>query len=264
MYMEYISIGTDKLLEEYFYQVVNSDRKVKPAGGLWNTIFFAPTFNEWLDFIMNKPFYYTNYARPDEPFKMDCVIVSLKDNANILEISDREGFEALEQKYRYNFERLSEDYDGIYLDPYKMYDLNAQNKNELIRCYSVKTLCLFDLDKVKSYKKGVIEIEPFDYTDGYRCEPFYDTKVYSEPLKVENVSEDYKRFLEVLYKELKDFIMHLRLAHPEFPSTKMVAIIREEMNKILGNAISEYAKKRDMIADRVATSLAIKSLRKIK
>ena len=45
MYMEYISIGTDKLLEEYFYQVVNSDRQVKPAGGLWNTIFFAPTFS---------------------------------------------------------------------------------------------------------------------------------------------------------------------------------------------------------------------------
>ena len=91
--MEYISIGTDKLLEEYFYGVVNGSIRIKPAGGLWLSGYYAPSFIDWIDYIVKKPTYYSFYKSPTNPFNMKGVIVKVSDRANIFTVDSNEACE---------------------------------------------------------------------------------------------------------------------------------------------------------------------------
>lgn len=251
-------------MEECFYPVLNGPKVVKPTGGLWCSNYFSSTFNEWVDYISTKPFYYSNYVTEGNPFNINCVIVTLKDGSSILDISTVEGFKELVEKYKYDFEKVADDYDGIYLDPYKMFDVNPANREEIMRLYSVKTLCLFDLEKVEEYKKGLIVVDPFDYTDYCKNDVYYETIVSERSYQVEGISEEYQKFLEIMYEELKNFVYHLRLEHPDVPSAKLVTLIREEMYRVLGNSVLDYAQQKLMNGERVSNSLAIRTLMKVK
>jgi hypothetical protein len=262
--MKYIHVGTNKLMDEYFYPILNSPKVIKPTGGLWSSNNFSATFNEWMDYIIGKPFYYSNYVTRENPFKLDCVVVSLSDASSILDISAKEGFQELTEKYKFDFERLEEDYDGIYFDPYKMFATSPKDRVEFSRVYSVKTLCLFDMANVKEYKKGLIVVDPFDYTDSYNYDVPYEMLASKGSYQVESVSEEYKDLLDLMYRELKDFIYHLRLKYPDYPSAQLVSIIKEEMNKVLGSAIVDYAKQKQMNEERITNSLAIRTLKKVK
>ena len=264
MFMKYINIGTNILMEEYFYQILNGDNKLKPAGGLWTTDYFAPSFNEWLDYICNRPIYYTRYMLPNDPFKMNCVIVTPKEGTRILDLDYNDGIEELEEKYRFDFESLARDYDGVYLDPYKTFTLNTNNKDEYRRLYSVRTLLLFDLKHVQEYKKGQIEIEPFDYTCGYGHDVMYDTKEEEGTFQIEQPSAEYLSFLDYMSIVLKDFIFHLRLKYPDYSSVKIAYIVKKELEKYFGTDILDYAKKNNLDEERISYSLAIKTLKKVK
>ena len=262
--MEYISLGTDILLEEYFYQIVNSDRLVKPAGGLWTSDFFASSFNEWLDYITNKPMYYTHYTLRDNPFKIKCVIVSLKEGTRIFDMSDNEAIQELEGKYHLDFEKLAEDYDGLYINPYIMFRVNSEHREEYKRLYSVKTLCLFDLEKVQEYKKGMIDVEPFDYTDSCRNEVFYETNVQDGVFQVPKVSVEYRDLLDQVSTRLSNYIYNLVKSNPQYSRNRIAYLISEELKRVFGRDLLAYTKREGLDEERVSCSIATKSLRKIK
>lgn len=262
--MEYINIGTNRLLEEYFYQVINSDKKFKPAGGLWCTPHYAPSFNEWLDFIIKKPVYYSRYAGHIDPFKIDGVVIELADGSKVFDLGTKESIEELERKYNLDYEKLSMDYDALTVDPYQLNGVNLKNAREYARLFAIKTLTVFNMKVIRDYKKALIEVEPFDYSYGYPYDVFYDTKLSDERFKIEPESEEYKDMLDYIYNDLKDFIFHLRIEHPEFSSNKMAYYIKLELMRVYGEEVIKYAKKKDLDGERLAYSLSIKTLRKVK
>lgn len=264
MFMEYITLGTDKILEEYFYQIINSDRKIKPVGGLWSSDYFAPTFNEWLDYLIGKPTYYCRYTLGNDPFKMKAAIIKLYDDARVFHLDSKDAISELEQKYNFDFERLSEDYDALYANPYALFDYSEDRRELYRRVYAVKSLDVFDLSVVEGYKKAMIDIEPFDYTYSGDDVAYYNTIVNPKSFSVQGESDEYKDFLEALTVQLKDFIFHLRLEHPNFPPNKMVSLIKEELDKIIGPDLIEYAKRNELDPERLGYSLSTKAYRKVK
>ena len=262
--MEYISLGTAKLLEEYFYPVVNSDRNIKPAGGFWCSGYYAPTFIEWLDYIASKPTYYRRYAKPMDPFAMSGVIVNIKSNTNIFELDSKEACLELEQKYHYDYEALEQDYEGIYIDPFRIIDYDADAYEQYHRFIGVRTLNLFDINLVTGYRQADITIDPFDYTYEYDHYIDYDTIVHDEIESVIPASETYKALAAFVEYQLKDFIYHLQLEHPDYPRNKMAFLVKEELLRTLKQEISDYVIPRDLDEERIAYSMAIRALKKTK
>lgn len=262
--MNFINIGTNELNEEYFYEIVNSDKVVKPAGGLWTSPYYGPTFIEWIDYIVKKPLYYMRYMDKLDPFKMDGAVVTLSDDAKVLNLTDSDGLEELEKKYFLDFEKLASDYDAILVDLYFLYSAKTIHNRDYERLYSVKTLNIFNFSKIKGYRKALVELEPFDYTYSNMEEIWYDTKVNDEELKPMGMSKEYQEFLGISYEKLKDFVFHLRLKYPDISSTKMVSLIKEELERVIGEELLLYSKDKNMDQDRLALSLAIRTLRNVK
>ena len=262
--MEYITLGTDKLLEEYFYQIVNSDRIVKPVGGVWCSNYYAPTFIEWLDFLTTKPRYYSRFFVPNNPFKMNGAVIKLYDDAKVFCVDSKEAVSELEQRYSLDFEKLSEEYDALYVDPFSSFDYGDRKGDEYRKIYIIKSLDVFNLSAVESYKRATVNIEPFDYT--FPCQDFvsYNTTVDDEQLKVQKESIEYQRFLEELTNQLKDYIFRLRLEHPDFPPNKIVYLVKEEIDRVIGPDLAEYAKKNELNRERLAYSLSTKTYRRVK
>ena len=226
MFMEYITLGTDKILEEYFYQIVNSGKKIKPVGGLWSCNFYGSTFNEWLDCLVGKPTYYCRYTLGNNPFKMKASIIKLYDDAKVFHLDSKDAVSELEQKYNFDFERLSLEYDALYADPFRLFEFGSERDELYRRVYAIKSLDIFNLSAVEEYKKAMIDIEPFDYTDAINRPIYYETTVEDDKHSVLGESLEYRCYLEWLCDQLKDYIFHLRLEHPNFPPNKMVALIK--------------------------------------
>ena len=262
--MEYISIGTNVLMEEYFYQILNSNRRLKPVGGLWCSLYYAPTFNEWIDFIVGKPMYYSKYVHHDNPFKINGVLVDLKEGTKVFNLDSLEALEELEKKYNLDYEKLAQDYDAMYTDTIKLNFLNSPRAEEYARIYAVRSLTAFDLCKIKGYKNALIELEPFDYTFGSDYGEMYDTKVEDEVHEVIPMSKEYIEFLDVLYEKLKDFIFKLRINNPEMSSNKLAYLVKEELMKIIGHDIELYARSKELDEERLAYSLATRTVGKVK
>ena len=262
--MEYINIGTNTILEEYFYPVVNSDKIIKPTGGFWCTNHITPYYNEWLDFIMSKPAYFVRYMGKEDPFLMSGAVVTMKDNARILRLDNKDSFEELSRKYSYDFETLSDDYDDIYFDIYQLYSLDPNHREEIRRLITVNTFLLLNLAGVKDYRAARIDIEPFDYTFEYDHEAGVNIGVADERKIILPASSQYQQLLEDVCKSLKDKIFHLRMAHRDLPSFMIVEMVRNELLALYGEAIKEYVTSKGYDEFRVANSMAIKSFRAIK
>jgi hypothetical protein len=262
--MEYVNIGTDKLLSEYFICPMNSDKKLKPAGGLWTTSYCSPYFNEWIDFLIQNPDYYGRYIQPGDPFRMTGAIVSIKSNARIFNIRDLESFSELANKYNFDFERVALDYDGIYVEPYHLTGINSSVAKEMGRLFAVKTLSLFDLSIIESYRKVLFSIDNFDYTSDYGNDVSYEGLEETEKQLVVPESLEYQQMLEVISKKLKNFIFNLRRENPNFSSNQIVHFVNMELKRLFGKEIMAYAERKGLDGDKIAYSMASKSLRKIK
>ncbi len=261
--MEYITLGTDKLLEEYFYQVINSDRKIKPIGGLWCSKYYS-TYNEWLDYLTRNPRYYYRYTLGNNPFRMDAAVLKLCDDAKVFNVDSKDAATELEKKYKYDFEKLSLEYDALSVNPFGLYDYGTHNDELFRRVYAIQSLDVFDLSKVESYKKAVIDIEPFDYTYSGNRFINYETKVDPEDMSVYRASEEYNNFLEWIFNKLKDYIFRLRLEYPDFPPNKIVYLVKEEIDRVIGPDLAEYAKRNELNQERLAYSLSTKTYRRVK
>lgn len=173
--MKYLTLGTKEITEEKFNKIKNRNSNLKPTGGLWLTQYCEETYNPWIDYILENSYLF--FYKYKYNFEQDCSIITLKNNTKIINLNNNT-FDYLLKEYPNNnvisYEKLSEDYDGIYVDLFKLKSstLNEETKRNL-NTFGVNTLLLFNLKCIDYYQSGTVKIAPFDY-DTYIKEPYYE------------------------------------------------------------------------------------------
>ena len=262
--MEYVSVGTDRILDEYFIPAVNSDKKFKPAGGLWCSLYRGEYYNEWLDFIANKPMYLRRYLGKENPYELSGAIITPTDDAKILTLNDSESFALLEQYYQFDYEMLSKDYDAIYYDLFKLTGAVPKYSYELSRFISINTFLLFNPDAIKEYKKAKISITPYDL-DYEWCEDIGGTTtILPGTYEVEPSSSKYNALLDEISLRLRDEIYRLKVEYNNVPTYKIVEIFRKKVMELYGDEILAYCKDKNYDSDRVSASLTVKAYMRTK
>lgn len=164
----YLSVGTNQILEDLHQPIKNG--KPKPSGGLWATIYDKnyPNYNPWIEFLSITPHVLFYKRSKSNPFLIPAVLITLKDSARIFTLKNNSQLEFLKKYYPtsdnwIDFENLSKDYDGIFIDLASIYhDVDTIDKCQLAE-FAVSSLIVFNLDCIKHYQKATVDIEPFDY-----------------------------------------------------------------------------------------------------
>jgi len=172
----YLSVGTRCIKSELFKSVCDSsfNDNIKPSGGFWMTEFDVrfPDYNIWVDYILTYPHILFYKSRSNDPFVQPCSVVYLKEDANIYHLCSKDDYNFLIKSYsngmgRFSFEKLSLDYDGIYINLFNLRNSLSSEEFNLFLSFSVNTMLLFNLDCIDYYHAGVLDIEEFDYCDIY-------------------------------------------------------------------------------------------------
>lgn len=223
---EYIMIGAPTISNEIFRKVLRplNNYDYKPTGGFWASNYIDRVYNisEWYNYLLDADGIarYKNMTQG--------VIFTIKENAKILTIDNEKQIYDLAKKYPsyhyllnsydknpnkpvIDFEELSQDFDGIYID----YDKIMVNTNtNVFQCWSINTLLIFNLNCIKEYKSVDIKKNEYGYYKLPYIEKISDTK------KIKDRSEYYKE----IYKNVE--MLFLEKA--------------KETNKIIFNNYDEY------------------------
>lgn len=153
--MQYLTFGKNIIDNSLFMLIQDPPQgHIKPLGGLWCTEYSLeyPNYNEWLDFLNNHPSYFIHKY----PLKTKALILTLKESSNIFILDSLEKLEYLKNNYtldnNFSFEKLSHDYDGIYIKIFKLNDKYIQE-------YDVNSLILFNLDCIDYYDQAIINFD---------------------------------------------------------------------------------------------------------
>ena len=143
---------------------------LKPTGCFWatNYNFNYKDYKEWIDFLVSNP-YLLFSKQSEDAFSKNCFIFTLKENAKILTINNRQSLEFLIKNFKnkngqIDFVSLSKYFDGFYIDLSGLIndDINDELKDK-IQSYGVSSLVLFNTDCIDYYYEAKVNIEPFDY-----------------------------------------------------------------------------------------------------
>ena len=279
---EYIMVGAPIITRELFRKVLIplNNYSFKPSGGFWSSAYIDNIgISDWFSYLQD--------AKGIAAYKNlnQSTIFTLKDNAKILTIDTLEKVLELAQKYPsyhqtlgfhaeitkentiFDFSKLSQDYDGIYIDYNKFIN---QNQTIVFDNLSVNSLLLFNLDCIKEYKKAHITFElynpysiPHIKQDNIGIpqtveEESYEHKFLSQKTQELYLNEmnqytdytfkDYNEYLNIVTQNIKKTINLLGLEE----SKKINEIIKYLQNKgmytkteqiiqnIVLNYISEY------------------------
>lgn len=279
---EYIMVGAPIITRELFRKVLIplNNYSFKPSGGFWSSAYIDNIgISDWFSYLQD--------AKGIAAYKNlnQSTIFTLKDNAKILTIDTLEKVLELAQKYPsyhqilgfyaditkentiFDFGKLSQDYDGIYIDYNKFIN---QNQTIVFDNLSVNSLLLFNLDCIKEYKKAHITFElynpysiPHIKQDNIGIpqiveEESYEHKFLSQKTQELYLNEmnqytdytfkDYNEYLNIVTQNIKKTINLLGLEE----SKKINEIIKYLQNKgmytkteqiiqnIVLNYISEY------------------------
>lgn len=279
---EYIMVGAPIITRELFRKVLIplNNYSFKPSGGFWSSAYIDNIgISDWFSYLQD--------AKGIAAYKNlnQSTIFTLKNNAKILTIDTLEKVLELAQKYPsyhqtlgfhaeitkentiFDFSKLSQDYDGIYIDYNKFIN---QNQTIVFDNLSVNSLLLFNLDCIKEYKKAHITFElynpysiPHIKQDNIGIpqtveEESYEHKFLSQKTQELYLNEmnqytdytfkDYNEYLNIVTQNIKKTINLLGLEE----SKKINEIIKYLQNKgmytkteqiiqnIVLNYISEY------------------------
>ncbi len=221
----FITTGTNQIQKELLFSVQRPENNYdfKPSGGLWASKYYGECGNvcDWLNLLQANP-----ERRVDVDFS-NATLLLLKEDAKICFIQSEEDvkrlstiyhslhheinfydFEILKNKYAINYESLSEDYDGFYVDLSCLPERMIANTDRTNNCgefgtWGCNTLLLFNVDCIKSYSP--ITIKKVEQEDGYQ---FYarETNQYREIPCVNNeyaklVLEAEALFLDMIISE---------------------------------------------------------------
>lgn len=208
---EYVTIGTKNIAEDIFRKILRplDINFYKPNGGLWSSEFISRIYciSEWHDYLLYEDQETASYKNINAG-----AILTLKNNAKILNIDSEEKIIELSQKYPswhyilthydnpelniIDFETLSKDYDGVEVSINKL----GYNKPGLtFNSWSVNTLLLFNLNCIEKYQSIDIEVSLFNYDK----RP-YISKI-SNPKQVLNHSEYYEEvynYITIIFNKI--------------------------------------------------------------
>lgn len=205
---EYIMIGTHTISKDIFRNILRplNNYSFVPNGGFWASNYNDRISNisDWYNYLLDAEgiAYYKNMN--------DAVIFTLKENAKILLIDNDKQLKELVEKYpsyhhilsntknaneAIDFEELSKDYDGIYLDYNK---LSINSSFTFYYNWSVNTLLLFNLDCIKEYRSAEIKITEYEY---YRI-PFINKESEAKIIqKRNNKYEEIYNYVQMIFQE---------------------------------------------------------------
>ena len=134
----------------------------------------------------------------ENPFRLSGAVVSLKNGAKVLSLDNTDSYGELRDKYKFDFEAVSEDFDAIYFDVYKLFGMLTKSREEVRRFITVNTLLLLNLGSIDQYRPARIDIEPFDYSYEYDfgMDTAMQINVSETGKSVEQVSPEYLQLLE--------------------------------------------------------------------
>lgn len=193
--MNYLSIGTNTLNKDLFLDIKNTNTS-KPQGGIWATEHEYPTYNPWVDYLCDHPhlLFYKNYGYPNLP----AVYLTLKEDAKIFNLASEEDISYLKEHYPYNnwinFEKLSKDYDGIFIDYHKLHN------NPQINPYSVNTLILFNPNCIMYYQVATVVIEHLDFDNHTEM---YDYRI---DISEEKITLEESSIYQELFQKAKEYL----------------------------------------------------------
>lgn len=162
--MKYLSIGTTQIFKDLMLDIKNQDN-AKFSGGIWATEQNEKfdNYNPWIDYILSNPhiLFHKNLISNGE---LSGVLITLKSNAKIFNLIKRNDLEFLKQKYSngngwINFELLSQDYDGIYINLFSLQRELEDRDLEGIRTFAVNSLNIFNIDAISYYQEIKVIID---------------------------------------------------------------------------------------------------------
>ena len=167
---KYIMIGTPIITKDLFRKVLRplNTYGLKPNGGFWasNHLFNDYLISPWFTYLTKDATSIARYKNLN-----NSVLFSLKENSKILTIDDVNQVMELCKKYpsyhhilgyhqevtdsnrSFDYERLSQDYDGIYIN-FKYFQ--NQFQTNIFDSFSCNSILLFNLDCIKEFQTAPI------------------------------------------------------------------------------------------------------------
>ena len=244
--MNYLSVGTNNLSTNLFLDIKNTEN-IKPIGGLWATIQKMEFihYNEWVDHLCSNP-YILFFHKFDNPYRIPAVYITLKNSANIFILDSDEKIKFLKEKYPFNdwidFEKLSRDYDGIFIDLTNINKGKHQKKDAIIKNFSVNTLILFNLSCIDFYKQAEVDLTNTTLGNPYEF-PEYTIKINSQKLKIEQAKNE----IQLLIEKIKRYMLDNNIK----PSLENYEIIKKVFQEAINKAlISENSSQKEALLIR--------------
>lgn len=165
--MGYLSVGSGYISSDLFLEIKNTNG-IKPTGGIWATDYNLnyPNYNEWVDYLCANS-YILYYKIAENYYYLPATYFILKEDANIFTLDSLEKIAFLKEKYPYNgwvdFEKMSKDYDGIYVDTHKLMSIKDELSSMITSAFSVRTLLLFNPYCIKHYQRANVALSNIDF-----------------------------------------------------------------------------------------------------
>ena len=180
--MKYLTVGTSEITRERFMNVEDrEDKVIKPRGGLWLTKYENEYYNEWVDYLLGDSVALYYKSKGHSIWEQPCSLVTLNESANIYTLKDGEGLAFLKKNYplhddKFSYEAISHHYDGIFVDLRRLMLNTDLETYQRLYTFGVSSLILFNLDCIKEYESGIVDIEPFDFEYEYNEGTTYQIK----------------------------------------------------------------------------------------
>ena len=262
--MEYVNIGTDVLKAEYMNPVLDTN-KLKPTGGLWCTECYPNNGLPWLNYMIDENRrVYSQKAKESDPFRHKAVFVDVDPIARIFQLRGNEAFERFQSQYRCSFENLSRSYDGVFIDIAYIFGKDSKEREYYYNLFAVSSLILFNLNVVRSYKKAIIKVDPFDFEYDYST--LVDYKVIVDPTVryIKQPSNHYLYLVDSIAVRLRDFINKEIKNNPDEASYMTAYKVYLKIKEMFLEEIREFTMAEHLDEEKVINSIATNSLRRYK
>lgn len=263
--MEYMNIGTDVLRREYWNPVMDSENKLKPVCGLWCTEHRCDSYSAWIDYMLFTPRVFAYKSLHKNPFVQKAVVVSLKTGAKILTLRGNEGTHIFKDVYGHSFERMGEDYDGVYVDLGSPFGSTNDEQYRVSKVYSISSLILYNLDVIDSYRSATIDIEPFDYeSDYYLDDPEYLISYQDGKKTIEPVMPEYEELVNEIAKRFHGFIKYEKIQYPNITTSQIAYHLHKSVIEAYKERIVFLSQMKGLDEEKLGYSLASNAIRLIK
>ncbi len=271
---EYITIGIKTITKELFRNVLRplDNQTFRPDGGLWASDYRPYTISPWLQYLINNQEYYSHKDINN------ATIFELKKEANILTINDHVTLKNIIEKYpsyhhslnylygdksSINFELLSRDYDGLYLNYINLY---IYDMTRIFRGWNVNTLLLFNLDmidncksvKIDFYSSNTLEYPYIKETNKYLISEestyhkrllIFIKELFNKLVSEKRIFNDYDEYFTYLI-ECTNRCIKITMENKEKEANEIRKILKE--NDI---QVSNYIIIRNIVADTLSNYL---------